>query len=306
MQHRPLVLLLKSNFVKSFCFFGKGLLASFITLTVTLILLNVLSNVLVDQLLNSRTIDEQLVVHANDQQMRSLQIIKKLTAHPLESSPKVLVQDSLIETLSITHLVQFADIKQSVADYSKELELIDRTYKGFYTALQHSIKEKSINNLVILFDKQNGYLQSLEAFIILVNNHSQQVTKRAKAFHSLMMTARIIIITAEAVFLFVPAVYRIKRQHKQLKQISFSQSHLVRCPLANIKGLLELMETASAEEKEELLLFAKAEASKLDEIIHTTVKEADDLSLTETMPSLFSFNKWRSAVNKNKLSMLLS
>ncbi|MHA6279551.1 response regulator [Salinimicrobium sp. CAU 1759] len=74
-------------------------------------------------------------------------------------------------------------------------------------------------------------------------------------------------------------VSHIERQNENLKSIAWKQSHLVRAPLANILGIINMIEN---EEKEcQNLSFwlehLKIASNEMDEIIHNIVKEAEDL-----------------------------
>jgi PAS domain S-box-containing protein len=67
---------------------------------------------------------------------------------------------------------------------------------------------------------------------------------------------------------------KLKANNEQLKSIAWRQSHEVRAPLSNILGLCNLLENASGQyELEQLLLFLKESASRLDEVINKIVQE---------------------------------
>lgn len=72
---------------------------------------------------------------------------------------------------------------------------------------------------------------------------------------------------------------RIQRQNKALKQIAWEQSHIVRAPLARIKGLLHLLDEKSYEEmsREEILYHIKDSANELDGIIRNIVGKTEEI-----------------------------
>jgi PAS domain S-box-containing protein len=69
----------------------------------------------------------------------------------------------------------------------------------------------------------------------------------------------------------------IQQQNDKLKDIAWMQSHLVRAPLANLLGLLELLKDCSSEEREQMEGLIFESATKLDSIIKNIVKNAERL-----------------------------
>lgn len=64
----------------------------------------------------------------------------------------------------------------------------------------------------------------------------------------------------------------IKKQDQQLEEIGYSQSHLVRRPLANILGLVQIMETENLEDIQKIYFpMIKQSAEDLDEMINAIV-----------------------------------
>ena len=71
----------------------------------------------------------------------------------------------------------------------------------------------------------------------------------------------------------------IEEKNKRLKEIAWIQSHVVRAPLARIKGLIDLLKQLPDEEIElpELLNNIIISADELDTIIHEIVKKTERL-----------------------------
>jgi signal transduction histidine kinase len=71
----------------------------------------------------------------------------------------------------------------------------------------------------------------------------------------------------------------IEEKNKRLKEIAWIQSHVVRAPLARIKGLIDLLKHLPDEEIElpELLNNIIISADELDTIIHEIVKKTERL-----------------------------
>lgn len=74
---------------------------------------------------------------------------------------------------------------------------------------------------------------------------------------------------------------RIQRQNKVLKEIAWEQSHVVRAPLARIKGLLFLLEQQTCEEMstEEIFFHIKESVNELDGIIRNIVGKTEKIDI---------------------------
>lgn len=71
---------------------------------------------------------------------------------------------------------------------------------------------------------------------------------------------------------------KIEMQNKVLKEIAWTQSHLVRAPLANILGLTELLKENmnSGDENAQLIDYLKESAEKLDTVINNIVNKTTE------------------------------
>lgn len=78
---------------------------------------------------------------------------------------------------------------------------------------------------------------------------------------------------------------RIRRQNEILKEIAFTQSHVLRRPLANILGLLNLIEMEKGVAKIDALYeyygYLLQSAREADEIIHRIVEQTDQMEAAE-------------------------
>lgn len=74
---------------------------------------------------------------------------------------------------------------------------------------------------------------------------------------------------------------KIQRQNKVLKEIAWEQSHVVRAPLARIKGLLHLLEQENCKEMsgEEVLFHIKESVNELDNIIRNIVGKTEKMDI---------------------------
>jgi len=74
---------------------------------------------------------------------------------------------------------------------------------------------------------------------------------------------------------------RIKKQNEQLKEIAWLQSHKVRVPIANMLGLLNVLDTYEGDDrcKAETLCQIRLLTKQLDEVIRDIISRAEGLSL---------------------------
>lgn len=75
-------------------------------------------------------------------------------------------------------------------------------------------------------------------------------------------------------------IKEIERQNKDLKEIAWIQSHMVRAPLANIMSLTEFLIKYPGEDTQETLTFLKDSSQKLNVAIKAIVGQADGSGLT--------------------------
>ena len=75
-------------------------------------------------------------------------------------------------------------------------------------------------------------------------------------------------------------IRKIEQQNNVLKDIAWTQSHVVRAPLANLQGLIKLFKTnikSGINDDEELIEYIITSADKLDEIIREIVKKTREI-----------------------------
>jgi PAS domain S-box-containing protein len=71
---------------------------------------------------------------------------------------------------------------------------------------------------------------------------------------------------------------KIAEQYRRLREVAFMVSHNARSPLTNILGLCDIIDRQSTEPKQkELAGYLKESAAKLDEVIHSIVKQTSDM-----------------------------
>lgn len=70
----------------------------------------------------------------------------------------------------------------------------------------------------------------------------------------------------------------IKKQNKVLKEVAWEQAHIVRAPLARLKGLLELFDDTTNEEwsQQEILGLIKDSAEELDSIVSGIIRKTEN------------------------------
>lgn len=76
-------------------------------------------------------------------------------------------------------------------------------------------------------------------------------------------------------------VQAVEEQNKKLKEIAWLQSHVIRAPLAKIKGLIPLMKdrNETAKEKEKMLDYLLRSAEELDTVISSITEKSDQVTV---------------------------
>ena len=113
-----------------------------------------------------------------------------------------------------------------------------------------------------------------------------------KADHKLLLLVIIEILLALLTLTFIffevnyvikPAYINILKQNEAMQKIAWQQSHEVRRPLANILGLVDVLERnkfKTEQEKKMTLKYLKQSSNELDEIIHEIVKNTNANSIS--------------------------
>lgn len=69
----------------------------------------------------------------------------------------------------------------------------------------------------------------------------------------------------------------IENQNIQLREIAYTQSHIVRAPLARIMGLVNLINVNSENPQTELLEYVRSSAHELDDVIRSIVRKTESI-----------------------------
>ena len=71
----------------------------------------------------------------------------------------------------------------------------------------------------------------------------------------------------------------IKKQNEVLREVAWEQAHIVRAPLARLKGLLDLLEEEEYEEwsREELVSLIRNSADEVDKIIGNIIRKTEKI-----------------------------
>ena len=117
-----------------------------------------------------------------------------------------------------------------------------------------------------------------DAFILAIDNNSKSKIEKFQQKEILITIISIITVLLEVIFIFIPIIEKIKKQNEQFRTIAYNQSHVIRQPLANIKGLLYFIDCTKVDEDiRSLLGLAKSEAEKLDTIIKNNVSNTTEI-----------------------------
>lgn len=174
----------------------------------------------------------------------------------------------------ITNEVIWDDRMYELYGFPKETSL--SLYKIFGTALHPDDAEmmnqtiqdlismkKEINGAVYRIFLPNGSLRYIESHAIIKKSESGRIL-------SLIGTNRDI---TEAVLV----QEKLKTQNKVLRDIAFIQSHEVRKPLANILGILEILNQSGTLKELEILEHLTDSARELDQQIRQIVNKANEM-----------------------------
>lgn len=136
----------------------------------------------------------------------------------------------------------------------------ERVIKDLKKAIKNSKKE--LFNTDYRFVKANGEIAYIQHKGIFIRNADGEVTRIIGAMIDLTES--------------LEKMNKIESQDKALRDISWTQSHVVRAPLANLLGLINLLKDNQkmGYTDERLIDYIGESANKLDHIIHDIVKKS--------------------------------
>lgn len=122
--------------------------------------------------------------------------------------------------------------------------------------------QKEFFNAEYRFIKANGDIAYIQHKGIFIRNEKGDVTRIIGAMVDLTES--------------LEKMNTIEQQNKTLKDISWTQSHVVRAPLANLLGLINLLKDNKkmGYTDDRLIDYIGESATKLDHIIHEIVKKS--------------------------------
>ncbi len=258
------------------------LLVPFIVLTLSITVLCVLVQLLLQNSLDDMKSDTAITAAATHQRVLANQVVNNVAADNLGGILTQPSLDTLLRDFYTTHKLLLALDKKRVqedADYIKMFNDMDITYGEFSKAVMVNASSDSdnYNKFVLLLKKQADYVKQLDLFIAAVNGNSDAKVERFKIEELFLTAFSLAIVIIEVIFIFLPAIQKIKKQSRQFRAIAFNNSHIIRQPLANIKGLLDIIDASKLDnETNEIFGMLKQEADKLDDVIKNNILHTID------------------------------
>ena len=126
-----------------------------------------------------------------------------------------------------------------------------------------------------LLQKHANYVSQLDNFIHSINGNSEAKISLFQRKEIFIMIISLVIVIVEIMLVLFPTIRKIRKQNIQFRKIAFNQSHIMRQPIVNIKGLIHIIkDTQDITEVKDLLQHLYAETDKLDQIIGDNVSHA--------------------------------
>ena len=251
-------------------------------MTISIILLFLLSYFFIVSSSNKLNLDAAAMKIISTQRSLSQQIINSIAADNLEGQISGPPLDSLTTAFTnLQHVLLYGNANLNIAPLKKELILeyqkLNVAYINFSQQLEHNILNGNGGNFVNLLNAQNLYLLQLDNFTTNLTGYSNDAVKNFRLKEICILCASIILVVIQVRFIFLPAITKIERQNNVLREISFTQSHIVRRPLTNIQSLLTLTLEAKKQDPYsiQLLTLAKKEADELDAAIKNNIYKSD-------------------------------
>jgi signal transduction histidine kinase len=251
-------------------------------MTVSIILLFLLSYLFIVSASNKLNMDAATMKVIATQRSLSQQIVNSIAADNLEGEISGPPLDSLMNSFTqLQHDLLYGNADLDIAPLKSDLILqyhkLDVAYINFLRQLEHNILNENSRSFVSLLNVQDFYLLQLDDFTASLTGYSNKEVTDFRVKEICILFISIILVLTEVRFIFLPAIRKIEKQNNVLREISFTQSHIVRRPLTNIQSLLTLtLETKNPDPYSvQLLTLAKKEADELDAAIKNNIYKSD-------------------------------
>lgn len=251
-------------------------------MTISILLLFSLSYFIIINSSNKLNINATELKIVTTQRSLSQEITNSIAADNLEGQIWGPPLDSLLNSFTyLHHTLLYGDpgknivpLKQNLLD---EYHKLDVGYLAFFKQLERNISSDSSKGFVDLLNAENMYLQELDDFTEKLTGYSNHEVRNFRLTEVFILCVSLIIVFMEIRLIFMPAIIKIEKQNSALREISFTQSHIVRRPLANIQGLLTLTLDVKNQDPYcfQLLQLAKKEADELDAAIKNNIYKSD-------------------------------
>ncbi len=253
-----------------------------VTMTISILILLLLSCFFIVTSSNRLKLNAAVMKVTATQRSLSQQIVNYIAADNLEGHVSGLSLDSLIHSFTqLQQVLLYGDKSLNVLPLKEDMILeyhkLDIGYIHFFYQLGRNISNDKIANFLDLLNAENFYLQQLENFSARLIGYSNEEVKNFQLEEICILCISIVLIILEIRFIFLPAIKKIEGQNTVLREISFTQAHIIRRPLTNIQSLLTLMLETNKQDAftKELLTLAKKETDELDSIIKNNVYKSD-------------------------------
>lgn len=167
------------------------------------------------------------------------------------------VNDSAIEIYQYS-MEEFLDIKVenlqvNISDreiFDSSIKSLDNEYQSIYKKIECH-KKKNGEILYVMIKKNSFIFKGKEAVILSVDD-----------------------LTKEIIFIF-----SIQQKNKRLREIAWTQSHVVRAPVARIMGLIDLLsnDTSLCTKNKDLIEMIVDSSKELDSVIRDIVNKTNDI-----------------------------
>ena len=158
---------------------------------------------------------------------------------------------------------------------------LDLAVKAYISAIKAVEDNGGLNNKVPLLEKRSQFIVCVNNLVDAFKNDNEKDYNRFRRTSWFIHLLGVAILLLEFLLIFIPMIQRIQRHNAKLTDIVFNQSHIIRHPLTNIMGLLQLIDKSKLDERQATYIsLMDQEARELDKVIRESVstlsKELND------------------------------
>jgi len=245
----------------------------------TIVFLIIVSQLVVHFSIKKFKEDAAIINMAHKQRQLSQLLLKEKALSLFFAKPKNTEFDSISHQLIHAHNRLMSDTLYVINNKAEKYSFnnLNNAFNLMMAKAQAKNMPKKNAYMLEFNSVQEAYMKEIDKFVLVLTESNFIKVNTFSQSENIIGGFSLFIVIIQFVFIFLPAIKRMKSQKATMQQTAFTQSHIVRQPVANILAIIPLIDMKSlTPENAEYLEILKNQAIKIDDIIRTNAQKLSD------------------------------